>query len=165
MNFSPSRSWRSVAAGSIFFLQKKTAHQIGTMSLTWSRGSARDVIGSRHTFLAMGRRQSNLITDQVCSTPPRKRLIRHSSAFTSSTNTGSSSPVSESKLACFDRTNLDRVQMWPKKPYFEPKEYDPKQILKCIGTKCGPLRPGTAFWSPYFCRFRIDYHRPHAKLS
>ena len=127
----------------------------GKMSLTWSRGSARDVIGSRHTFLAMGCRKSS---DSRVSEVSVRHLSRCSSATTQRAF-DSTTPTGNSKLACFDRTNLDRVELWPRKPYFSPKEYDPNQILKKIGTECGPLSRGSVFISPYFSRFRLNYRR------
>ncbi len=141
------------------------------MSLTWSHGSSRDVIGSRHTFLALVRSPSSSTCEDVSLGVRRKSLRSRSSA------SSPRSPIppiaahdphclqSYSKVACFDRTHLDRVQLWPCKPYFVETEYDPKQILKRIGSKCGPLRAGTTFVSPYFSRFRVNYQSSRSRNS
>ncbi len=137
------------------------------MSLTWSRTSARDAIGSRHTFQALGSPSPNHMVDRIfVSTTSRKCLSRRSSRRSSASTqraSTSTSQRSQSKIACFDRTNMDREELWPRMANLSPEEYDPNQIMKKIGKECGPVRAGTAFVSPYFSRFRLDYQRPWTK--
>jgi hypothetical protein len=141
------------------------------MSLTWSRRSSRDVLGSRHTFLAMVRSPTTLTCEDVSSGVRRKSFRCRSSA---STPTSPIPPLtvnnphclqSYSKLACFDRSHLDRVELWPRKNIPTETKYDPKQILRRIGNKCGPIRAGSAFVSPYFSRFRVNYRSPRTGIA
>ena len=139
------------------------------MSLTWSRGSSKDVLGSRHTFLAM---VSSPTTSEDVSSGIRRKSLRSRSSASSPRSpipaTASGNPhclQSYSKVSCFDRTHLDRVELWPRKKILIKTEYDPKQILSRIGRTCGSLRAGSPFVSPYFSRFRVDYHNSRTSLA